>query len=445
MNVTFTDLLSNVLHALRLGPPNYPRSLLGGPSSWLRNFSPETELQLAEPWHFPLNLGTARRIALPSWPGRPSWVPESASALGLFRESAVLPYPMEAEPENPYPRESWLLANGICTDDAVLELNARYLHRLFGRPLTLLHNQTYGAALDLAECAFGKGWLASTEAVRKLFPAFYAELKRPDIDRVVLLAHSQGTILAAIFVALLRELLAPCPAEDSPEALRAQSLLDAAPGKRFARVLRPQPGTEGADLVQVRTENGRLLSGTAAAGEMVDRVARWLDWSATTALGLPPLTVEELRKLEVYCFATCATDLRAILDDEHPAPYIEHFGNTHDLVARLGMFAPERGAGRTHLGGVRFVCEGGWGHLLNAHYLAPLERQWSGATDAAFTARAPHAGAESRLREAYLQANPPGEQPALQPEPGQRRRVRTGRTQRTKQVATGASPAVPSP
>jgi hypothetical protein len=406
MNPSLTDLIANVANALRMAPPNYPRSVIGGPTSWLRPLLPETELQIAEPWRFPMNLATAARIALPSWPGRPSWAPEASAALGLFRESVVLPYPVEAEPVNPFPRESWLFLNGICTDDAVLELNARYLHRLFGRPLTLLHNQTYGAVLDLAECALGKGWIASTEAVRKLFPAFYAELKRPDVDRVVLLAHSQGTILAAVFLAILRQLLAPGWEEDSPEARCAQSLLGTSPdalGKENARLLRPKAGPAGADLVPVRTDNGRLLIGSSLARHAVDRAAAWLDWSATTSLGLPPLSMEEVRKLEIYCFATCATDLRTLIDDGNPAPHIEHFGNTHDVVARLGMFAPGSGPGSTRIDGVRFVREGGWGHLLNAHYLAPLERQWAGE-GRVFTMSDGDPRTDSRLRQAFREA-----------------------------------------
>ncbi len=429
MDGAFRDLLANVAHALWFTPPDYARSLLGSPATWLGRHAPDRELELAQPRYLPGNLETAYRIALPSWPGRPAWIPPAVPTFGLFRESAVRPYPLEAEPRNPYPRESWLFLNGICTDERVLELNARCLHRLFGRPLTLLHNQTYGIALDLAECALGKGWLAATEAVRKLFPAFYSELKRPDLDRVVLIAHSQGTILAAIFLAMLRELLTGLPAVGSPESQRANALLRAAPAERrvrSARVLKAGGGAAGARFVSITTDYGTELTDSPEMGTGIDRVARWLDWSADAVLGLPRLDPGELRRLEIYCFATCATDMRELVRRDH-TPYMEHFGNTRDLVARLGMFAPLQGPGRTRIDGLRFARPGAWGPLLAAHYLAPLERQWTGAADPGFIAEAADEGTQSRLRQAYLQEHPPEKSP---------RRPRSGTRTRPAPVTT---------
>jgi hypothetical protein len=53
-------------------------------------------------------------------------------------------------------------------------------------------------------------------------------------------------------------------------------------------------------------------------------------------------------------------------------PYIEHFGNENDIVARLGMQAPNAATHRIAVEGPRFVRPGAWGHLLNVHYLYPL-------------------------------------------------------------------------
>ena len=56
-----------------------------------------------------------------------------------------------------------------------------------------------------------------------------------------------------------------------------------------------------------------------------------------------PLEEAELAKLEIYGFANCANTMRYYrppVEGQKPIPWIESFGNQHDLVARLGMLAP---------------------------------------------------------------------------------------------------------
>ncbi len=396
-------LLANILHAIKLFPPNYVRSILGTRDSWKRANNPDTELQLTEWRHFPGNLRTAQSILLPSGAGRPGWLPQHADEVGLFRDSSTALYPPQSGAAGRYPRESWLFLNGMCADQKIADLNAACLYRMFGRPLTMLHNQTHGFVLDLAECAVGKGWLAATEAVRSLFPAFYSELKRPDIDRVVLIAHSQGTILAAIFLDLLGELLGQPPSNDSLELQHAERLLARdreTLHKHDARVLLPAAGPAGASLLRLAELSNSVEE------QLSSTVMHWLDWSGDAALGLPPLTEQELAKLEIYNFATCASHMPYLVKGANPLPYIEHFGNHKDLVARLGMFAPSRGIGSTHLDGHRFVRDEGWGHLLNAHYLFPLEQAWLDSNHSGFTADADPV-LESRLKSYYQQPASP--------------------------------------
>lgn len=67
-----------------------------------------------------------------------------------------------------------------------------------------------------------------------------------------------------------------------------------------------------------------------------------------------------LNKLEVYSFASAATEL------DLPQVYAEHFYHTRDYVARIGVAGnPEKFSGRL------FHYDAS-GHLLNAHYLANL-------------------------------------------------------------------------
>ena len=78
--------------------------------------------------------------------------------------------------------------------------------------------------------------------------------------------------------------------------------------------------------------------------------------------------MQELAKLEIYCFANCAREM-TYFDEAARIPWIESFGNEHDLVARLGMLAPHPEEWQITIDGPRYLHKDSWGHLLNAHYL----------------------------------------------------------------------------
>ncbi len=172
-------------------------------------------------------------------------------------------------------------------------MNAAYLAQLFHRPLTLIQNSTSGLFPDLVECALGKEWKPTTEAVKKPFPALHAALKS-DKDKVIVIAHSQGTIIAAKVLQLLVTIT-----QRAPEPIRAGALT----APHFA------------ELIFIFPEEYEIDPGDFA-----------------------PLTEDELAKLELYCFANCANVMKYLRPDR-PVPWIESFGNEFDIVARLnGVF-----------------------------------------------------------------------------------------------------------
>ena len=76
--------------------------------------------------------------------------------------------------------------------------------------------------------------------------------------------------------------------------------------------------------------------------------------------------------------ATCANQMRYIRPatvDEAPLPWIEHFGNQQDIVARLGMLAPRAAHWGIQIDGPIYVQSGAWGHLLTEHHLFAIERR----------------------------------------------------------------------
>ena len=122
-------------------------------------------------------------------------------------------------------------------------------------------------------------------------------------------------------------------------------------------------------------------------GASLDETREWLGREVTFE-GIDDVTRSDIRrKLEVYCFANCANTMpyyRPPTYDQPPIPWIESFGNQHDVVARLGMLAPNAAKWQIAIDGPRYVDRDAWGHLLNQHYLIAVEqmqkvgRKWGG-------------------------------------------------------------------
>jgi hypothetical protein len=257
----------------------------------------------------------------------PSWVPQPASWL-FWRPTVILQRPDQYGSWTSFPDEAWFFINGVATTDEVAQLNAAFISDLFHRPVTIIQNSTCGLVPDLVECALSKQSPRTTEAARKAFPAIHAALKSGK-HRVVIIAHSQGTIITSVVLHLLEAMTSPASSQRLPK------------GGGFAGPVFVLPEDYDIDPSH-----------------------------------FPPLTEAELARLEVYCFANCASRMkhcRAPVDGGPPIPWIESFGNEHDIVARLGMLAPRAAKWGIEIDGPRYVADGACGHLLNEHYLAAIE------------------------------------------------------------------------
>ena len=163
-----------------------------------------------------------------------NWVGKGIGLIGiLYKTTVFLPFPCPAawqsvvpewvqwflfrEPEMLYPppmaavngkqlndEEYWIFINGITTTRSIGKSNVQRLTELFGRPIWFCHNPTDGLFMDLLECIVGKIgllrniWLPRPEQV--LATALQGALRGVADGRytkIVLLAHSQGTIITA--------------------------------------------------------------------------------------------------------------------------------------------------------------------------------------------------------------------------------------------------------
>lgn len=338
------DLVIGSLTAVQVPRWNVVRSIFGDHDG--ASVAPpgaELERQLVTPLWSTDSLRTLASAILPS------------RILGPALRSQSGPRPEATPAAAPVAGERWFFINGICSDLRLAEINVRELARFTGRPIELLYNATEGFVLDLIECTFGKAWDLVTEAVAPNFEPLVDALADVTLDRVVLVSHSQGTIVAAVMLKMLHEVLLPPPHD--PKKVSQE--------RKLARRMVANP-----DLVQ-----------DAAARASFDR--------AIGKLRRGRVALADIAKLEMYCFANCATSMAPFATVGAPprkAPWIESYGNDNDLVARLGVLAPEHGAGSSRIEGERYRNLDAWGHLFNASYLVPMY----GARE---TPPAPHAPA----------------------------------------------------
>lgn len=339
---------AHLLQAVRATGSRIDRSILGDADSRDPGRCPPTEFALLSGSDPARAAEVLAQLVIPALPRRlPAWArlqPRLKPAVRLLlRPSRVYRYRPARPRPDPTPDQSWFFLDGIGSSRPLLMHQAAYLTELFGRPLTLLHNPSCGLLPDLFECTLGKGRTGVSEAARMAFAPLYSALKQPCQRRVVLLAHSQGTIIASVLLWLLRGLYPPT----------AEELLNGeprCPEQRVARAIAERWGFPCAQLAA-----GRLHRPDAVR---------------------PTLTLAELAKLEIYAFGNCAS-LMGPIARQAQAPYVESYGNEFDLLARLGVLAPPASAhGACRVGGERFVRRGARGHLLNAHYLWPMEQEW---------------------------------------------------------------------
>ena len=114
---------------------------------------------------------------------------------GLITKTGVLRSPGAAVftvGSGPDDGERWFFINGIATGRKLATQNATCINNLFGHPVTVVHNPTYGIFLDLLECAFERTLDQTTNVSDDLYDAVMAALL--DGKKVRMLGHSQGGI-----------------------------------------------------------------------------------------------------------------------------------------------------------------------------------------------------------------------------------------------------------
>ena len=355
----FSDLARVAREALRMKPPLYFRSIFGPATSFLPPHGRFSEYNILNPWRLATMLRWFLEVSVPaSGNTSPDWAravfPPILNRL-LWRPTGFFRQPDTYGGVCTFPREHWFFVNGVATNGDIAQLNAAYLTHLFHRPVSVIQKATDSLLLDLHECAIGKGFKndpdsedqrTMTEPAWRATPAVLEAVNAPDTDRVVVIAHSQGTIIMAnVLRAIAKALRSKLATARQPE------------WHPFAKTLM------GPVEAERETETQKILR---------DKLAYSLH---VFAEGGPAEAEKKLAKLEIYTFANCADKMRYVYPRKQ-IPYLEHFANERDLVARLGILSPLRGDSKSRLieiDGPVFERKGAWGHLLNEHHLALID------------------------------------------------------------------------
>jgi hypothetical protein len=252
-----------------------------------------------------------------------AWLNDAFGIEAAFDNSFV-----ERQPGAEQGEERWVFINGIVTSRAVARRNVYALNRLFERPFTLIHNPTQGLTLDLTESALEKFTNINTEPAARAFLEVGNMLLDDTAKKIVIVAHSQGTIIMGDVLDLIYVSI----------------------DKRFF----DRTNMNDEDYVTFINTS----TGTVKASEMKDLAA------ALQAKG-----AQTLRKLELYMFANAASRM-CYADENERYPFIESYANEHDIVARLGSLARNdfHREDLIRIDGSLFTLDR-YGHLLNAHYL----------------------------------------------------------------------------
>ena len=357
----YEDLLKIGLTSLAFTPPLYFTSIFGPTNQWFPPHRADSEYTILDFWKPAQSLNYLLDINIPAFHHIPP--PLLRTLLPPFlqktfwRPSGYFQQPDPFASTTSFNKEHWFFINGVATNKAVAKINSGLLSKLFRRPITVIHNQTDSLLLDLYQCAVGKQFKTNprlsqrqtmTEPTFKATVAILEALKDPEREKVVVLCHSQGTIIASNVLKAIHNCFSYL--QSQPEKIDSSE----APLNSLEKV---------------------------ALNILLDEKKQTAEPESNHQD--PAHLIHLLKKLEFYTFANCADTMTYVThiptaEGMVGLPYIENFANQFDLVARLGVLSPyqaNRDSNLIRIDGPIFEKQGqdAWGHLLNQHYLFGIQ------------------------------------------------------------------------
>ncbi|CAN0297900.1 unnamed protein product [Discosporangium mesarthrocarpum] len=184
--------------------PNFIFGVFGLPSSWFDVLFMDLNIgTLLREWKFLQVLLTLLAFVRPTYPGKaPKWLRELFPLVTwfIFSDDTSVSHNSSCSSPEMY---AWFYVNGICTTLRMALDTGKELGSMFHRDITVVHNPTDSMFVDILECTIGNLWVGSKNVSRLIEPVQITlkkvekALTDPSITKVVLLSHSQGTIIAS--------------------------------------------------------------------------------------------------------------------------------------------------------------------------------------------------------------------------------------------------------
>jgi hypothetical protein len=92
----------------------------------------------------------------------------------------------------------WFFINGIATSPELSKVNAKKIAEIFKREIHLLYNPSDSIPFDLIECIMDRTFKMGTKVTQSMYKVLLKALY--DYEKVVIISHSQGGIIAAELV-----------------------------------------------------------------------------------------------------------------------------------------------------------------------------------------------------------------------------------------------------
>ncbi|KAF2013267.1 hypothetical protein BU24DRAFT_233624 [Aaosphaeria arxii CBS 175.79] len=102
--------------------------------------------------------------------------------------------------EDQHSKERWIYMNGVSVGKHWFQGNLDRLAMTFRRPVTGVHNPTYGVIFDLIQCIIERNFCYSTFDVRHSYALIKQSILDEKYDKVIVIFHSQGGIQGSLMM-----------------------------------------------------------------------------------------------------------------------------------------------------------------------------------------------------------------------------------------------------
>lgn len=144
------------------------------------------------------------QLFIPSIPiMRPNWLPHTINNL-IF---GYAPEVIESLLPKINTTERWFYLNGMANSKKIAKQTCTRLEEIFKRPIDCIYNPTNSFVVDLFECITEKQWNDKYPITLIVYQTLVTTLTDDNIEKVVIICHSQGTIIMACVVGMMIQLM----------------------------------------------------------------------------------------------------------------------------------------------------------------------------------------------------------------------------------------------